>query len=503
MRVASITAANYHTAQKQIMQASPLADLIELRLDYWSSFNLSDIAQLRQEIALPVLFTFRKQSQGGQQEISETQRLAILKELAGLSPDYLDIEYDVPEEFIQEIHHQFPDIQLIGSYHNFTETPENLDAILTLVTHPAFALIKIATFAHELSDTLRLLLFLQKTSQQRRIIGMAMGEYGQASRILAPVVGSAFTYGSLDEATSAAPGQLTLAELTHIYRVHQLNRDTAIYALLGDPVLHSRGPLLHNAVFKQLQKNAVYVRLKVSSQDLPTALPLLKQLPFAGFSVTMPHKESIASLVDSLRDEAAETGIVNTIKCESQQYIGYNTDGLAAVDLLTKKTTLPQLRVLILGAGGSAQAIAYALLQRGAQISLCNRTLSRAQHFTQKWGGDCLDFQTLLTLTSLPFDVIINTLPISAYLEQCPNWQLPKPIPNHPAIAMDIVYQATAGATQSEFQLDSLAFSATANPDYMTPFLQTASTAGWDCITGDKLFIHQAFRQLEIWGLVN
>lgn len=499
MRVASIIASDYHSARQQIHQAIPLADVIELRLDYWPSFNLKDIAQLRYEISLPVLFTLRKKDQGGQQDLPESERLKKIKELATLAPDYLDLEYDTAPDFIEELHTRFPTIQLIGSYHDFTATPQDLDTILKAIKHPAFDLVKIATYAQKLSDTLRLLIFLQQTSQHRRIIGMAMGEYGQASRILAPIVGSEFTYGCLDNTHSAAPGQLTLAELTHLYHVQTLNRDTAVYALLGDPVAHSRGPFLHNPLLIRWQKNAVYIRLKVSSEDLTTAWPLLKQLPFAGFSVTMPHKEKVGLLVDERCGEAQATGIVNTVQRKTTRYLGYNTDGLAAIDLLTQKTKLASLRVLILGAGGSAQAIGYSCLQQGAEVSFCNRTVSRAQRFTERWGGNLLDFQTLLGYSTLPFEIVINTLPTDAYDEQCQNWQLPQPKQGKPAIAMDIVYQATPALTAHEFQMDDSTMEATANPQYLTPFLQAATKAGWHCITGDKLFIHQALRQLQIW----
>ena len=214
-RIAVITAKNSVEAV-HLLSAAVLADVIELRLDYWSTIDMAALAALRQQITLPVIFTLRKASQGGRCTMAEPQRLALLHQLAALAPEYLDIEYDTPAEWLREFQQRHPRIQLIGSYHNFVETPADLPALLQSLYHPAFSIYKLATFAQNILDTLRLLIFLKGACQNHRLIGLAMGEYGQISRILAPIVGSLFTYGCLDEESSVAPGQLTLSELTDI-----------------------------------------------------------------------------------------------------------------------------------------------------------------------------------------------------------------------------------------------------------------------------------------------
>ncbi len=484
MRIASIIANNPVSARIQISKAQPVADAIELRLDYWPTIDLQALQTLRSEIALPVMFTLRKRSQGGNYAEDEQHRLALINQLATLEPDYLDLEYDVSSDFINALHTRYPQIQLIRSYHDFTQTPNDLEALFKLVFHPAVAIFKIATYAHNICDTLRLLIFLRKISQQHRVIGMAMGEYGQASRILAPIVGSEFTYGSIDTETTAAPGQLTLEELTDIYHVQQLNRNTAIFALLGDPIAQSRGHLLHNQAFARLNKNAVYVKLKVGEAILQQAMQLLRQLPFAGFSVTMPHKEAILPSVDELAEDAKAMGAINTIKRQENRYYGFNTDSQAGAVLLKNKLgTLQGQKILILGAGGSAKAIAYALLTAGSEVTLCNRTLQRAQAFNREHGGDCLSFAALFALTDFPYTGIVNTLPATAFAEQCESWVIPHAKGLKPQVALDIVYS----------------FSKDLNQPAITPFLQKADERGWECISGDKFFNEQAQQQLQIW----
>lgn len=474
--IGSITGYDLPTSWQQIAQAAALADVLELRLDYWQTLDITAVAQLLEKISVPVILTLRKKSQGGLCELPETQRLALIEQLAELSPDYIDLEYDVPKKWLSQFRRNFPQIQLIGSYHDFNETPADLMALARPLIEVNFDITKIATFAQNINDTLRMLIFVQTISEQHPIIGLAMGEYGQISRILAPVIGSLFTYGCTDTDSASAPGQLSLSELRDIYRVHLLNRDTAIYALLGDPVSQSPGHLKHNRAFAALNKNAVYVKCRVNAENLGATMMLLRQLPFHGFSVTIPHKETIVPYVDEPIGEAATTHIVNTIKRDHDHYQGFNTDGPGAAAALEEITSLPHQRVLILGAGGSAKAIAYSLLIRKAKITLCNRTLSRAQAFTEKFGGNSIDFHELFSTTEFPYDIVINTLPEGGQVLNCERTVHNSRLDPFPRIAMDIVLKPLA-----------------------TPFIQSAQAAGWRCLTGDALFVAQGLRQLKIW----
>jgi 3-dehydroquinate dehydratase/shikimate dehydrogenase len=475
MRVASILCKNIETAKIQIDKALFYCDAIELRLDYLKKIDLSEITALRQTLTLPVIFTLRKKSQGGLCDLCDPERLAIVQALAKLQPDYFDLEFDTPTDFITSFKKKHPTIHIIGSYHDFKKTPDDLAQLFHSIDKPYFDTLKIATFANNLCDTLRLLIFIKDTSQHRPIIGMAMGEYGQSSRILAPVVGSTMTYGGVDETSLAAPGQLTLQEMTEVYRVHLLDHKTAIYALLGYPIEQSPGHLFHNKKFTEQAKNAVYVKLKLASEALAESISLFKQLPFAGFSVTIPHKETISIFLDGLQGDAALMKTVNTIQCQEGKYLGFNTDGVAAIDVLKNKIALKDKKILILGAGGSAKAIGHALTTNGAHITFCNRTLSRAQTLATQYQADAIDFDTLLGLEKLSYEVIINTLPDDAFVTQCTDWKIPHAIHTH-CIAMDIVLKP----------LDTL-------------FLERASSAGYVCIAGDALYKAQALEQWEIW----
>jgi len=166
-----------------------------------------------------------------------------------------------------------------------------------------------------------------------------------------------------------------------------------VYGLIGYPVAHSVSPAMQNAAFRQANINAVYGSYPVASDDLAKAVAGVKALGIAGFNVTIPYKQSIIQYLDSLDAGAERIKAVNTVKNEGGLLKGFNTDGAGAIEPLKKKTTLRNESVLVLGAGGAARSVCYALVDEGtAHIHIANRTLEKAQLLAgvmRKEGGNC------------------------------------------------------------------------------------------------------------------
>ncbi|NNF56900.1 MAG: shikimate dehydrogenase [Rhodothermaceae bacterium] len=143
-----------------------------------------------------------------------------------------------------------------------------------------------------------------------------------------------------------------------------LSPSTRLAVLLGDPVAHSRSPTIHNAAFRALGLDAVYLACRVASGDLPAAVAGLRALGVFGANVTIPHKETVVSLVDRLTPEAEAIGAVNTIVVETDgTLVGANTDAVGFVQpLVPFERQLRGQPAVILGAGGAARAVAYAIL---------------------------------------------------------------------------------------------------------------------------------------------
>jgi 3-dehydroquinate dehydratase/shikimate dehydrogenase len=279
----------------------------------------------------------------------------------------------------------------IIAYHNFEGMPDDLEVVLAELKKKGPAkFYKIAAMAHSTLDALRMLIFARRHSD---VIGIAMGEKGLITRLFAPI-----TYAFVH--TPNAPGQVSLETLLNLYHIRKLNRETPLYAVIGDPVSQSPGHIFHN---NYLQGDGVYVRLHITKEELGRAIYLMRQLPFRGISVTIPYKVDIIPYLDHTQNK--EIGAVNTIDIRDGRWIGYNTDGPAALlalgDVYGKKIT-------ILGAGGSAMAIAYSLTKAGALVTLANRTPEKAETLARRYGckGGGLE------LAHKPCDLLINTLPI-------------------------------------------------------------------------------------------
>lgn len=154
-----------------------------------------------------------------------------------------------------------------------------------------------------------------------------------------------------------------------------------VVGIIGRPVAHSLSPLMHNRAFQHLGMNWVYVPFEVREQDLPAAVAGLRALSVKGVNVTIPHKTAVIPLLDELTPAAAAAGAVNTIIREAGRLIGDNTDGSGFVRSLAEEAGFDPkgTRVVVLGAGGAARAVAAALAGAGcAHVAVANRTVDKA-----------------------------------------------------------------------------------------------------------------------------
>ncbi|MBE3573000.1 MAG: shikimate dehydrogenase [Moorella humiferrea] len=169
----------------------------------------------------------------------------------------------------------------------------------------------------------------------------------------------------------------------------QVKASTRLVALLGYPVEHSLSPLMQNAAFTNAGLDLVYLAFAVTPSDLPAALAGLKALGFRGANVTVPHKEAVIKYLDAVEPTAALIGAVNTIVNEGGRLTGYNTDASGFLRSLQEAGFDPAgKKAVILGAGGAARAVAFALAGAGCTgLTIANRTLERAGHLAAALAG--------------------------------------------------------------------------------------------------------------------
>ncbi|MEA3560835.1 MAG: shikimate dehydrogenase [Candidatus Omnitrophota bacterium] len=163
----------------------------------------------------------------------------------------------------------------------------------------------------------------------------------------------------------------------------KINANTKVYALFGHPVKHTFSPVMHNAAFKKLGLNSVYVAFDVMPIKIGEAIKSITSINLGGVNLTIPHKERALTYLDRVDNQARLIGAVNTIVKKDGRLIGYNTDGIGLVALLKKDLCLnPKGKnIFILGAGGAARAVAVQLAGQGAaQIILTDFIYRRAQN---------------------------------------------------------------------------------------------------------------------------
>ena len=452
------------------------ADVIELRLDFLSDLNINQLKTIREHIQKPLIFTLRSSMHGGCFQGTEQTRLTLLKALATLSPDYIDLESFVSDAFMTELHNAHPNIKIIRSYHNMTETPENLDAILTNMGHPHVSVYKIITTAKNTSDNLRVAHFVKKHSGNKNITAHCMGKLGLPSRLLGKILGNYFQYAMIKGSESPAPDCPDLHTMINLYRVKQCNKNTQVFALLGDPIDHSIGHLFHNQQFSERKINAIYLKMTLKEKELTDFFTLIRGLPFKGFSVTTPLKEHMPAHINYLEKNTQTIGDKNTVNIKNDKYYAINTDGSGALHVIEQSKLAYGSHVLIIGAGGAAKAIAAeCALRKPALLTIVNRTLTRAQKIAQKINGFAYDFEGLKTAHNQHYDIIINTLPITTETDML----ILKCI--QPYLSKNLVMLNIDYATDNHLLLKHL------------------KTVGCELISPKAMFQSQAIQQLNYW----
>ncbi len=193
-----------------------------------------------------------------------------------------------------------------------------------------------------------------------------------------------------------------------------INGKTIITGIIGWPIEHSLSPALQNAAFESLSLNYCYVPFPVRPERLGDALAGVRALNIRGVNVTIPHKERIISFLDEVDPEASSIGAVNTIVHEDDRLIGYNTDGRGFTQSLVEKGIDPRNNaVLIIGAGGAARAVGFALAGKVRSLSVQGRTRLRVEKLADDLRRITDDVTVCLDLADLErYDIIVNATPL-------------------------------------------------------------------------------------------
>ena len=246
---------------------------------------------------------------------------------------------------------------------------------------------------------------------------------------------------------------------------------TALCGIVLHPAGHTRSPAMHNAAFRALGIDAVYLAFDVPPESLASAIAGVRELGLRQLAVSIPHKRAVMDLLDEVDETARRIGAVNTVTRRDQKLVGSNTDWLGAMLALEGVTDLDGAEAVVLGAGGAARAAVYGLLQRGARVVVLNRTEERAARLAGDLGG--AGSGPLSDLASTPHDVRVNTTSVGLGTDDSPveaTWISPA------AVVMDAVYDPPR-----------------------TRLLRDAADRGARTVSGKWMLVHQAAEQFRQW----
>lgn len=385
-----------------IADAPELVDGFEVRLDAFSSPPAS-LAPFRNATPKELILTRR----GQPLSVGEIEQALA----AGFQ--FVDVEFS--DRMDQAALDRFGE-RVILSHHDFTATPD-LDRLSTRMNSFPVARRKIAAAPSSFADNERLLTLLT-SSRDSHLTVIGLGAKGLYARILAPFFGSEMIFVARDGGSRAAPGQLTLEQAREIYGDHRLlPAPDALFAVVGNPVSHSRSPELHTRSFRDAKVAAAYSMIEVDLFE-EVADAMAQRRPFApvGVSITAPFKEDAYRLFANhaqLRERARRSRAVNTLVVSGRDLIADNTDvvGFAAGLARVPRHSSP---AALLGAGGAARAALVALQDAGMRTTVYNRTYEKAVELAREFDATA---EPLSSLRDFPGEVIVNALPASVEVD--------------------------------------------------------------------------------------
>jgi shikimate dehydrogenase len=258
----------------------------------------------------------------------------------------------------------------------------------------------------------------------------------------------------------------------------RISGKTRLLALIGHPVGHSLSPAMHNAAFVADGLDFVYVCLDVDPDELPAAVGGMRALKLRGFNVTMPYKQAMIPLVDELDESARISGALNTVVIEDSRMRGYNTDGGGMVMACQEAgIELSGKSILLLGAGGTAAAIAVAFCDAGVgELHIANRSVEHGAHLRDKLHGTGMKGLAVHRLDALPdAEIVINTTPLG--MKEGDPMPVPPGYVRKNRVFCDAVYR----------------------PGTETPLVRLARERGVPVVAGDRMLLYQGVLAQKLW----
>ncbi len=399
----SLTGSNCEISLSQYEKHKEVIQLVELRIDYLDSIHVDEINNLLKSISLPVIATYRRKRDGGLYEGPEKARLQVLKDMLDLDFTYVDIEDDIKRLDLED-KARGRSIKIIRSLHDMEKVPKDL-FLRIMKLHKKGDIAKIAVMPRSLEDVMMIFKVNKELKDIPDKVIIGMGEFGIPTRILYKKTGSLFTFCS-PEGEEAASGHLTPEIMHDLYHADRVNENTKVFGIIGNPVMHTSSPKIHNPAFYQLGLNSVYVPFLVD--DVRAFFQLADLLSIQGFSVTVPFKQQVLPYLGKISREVKLIGSCNTVFQSNRVWKGVNTDFYGFLKPIQEELDSQRIRTaLVLGAGGAARSIVWALRNYYCRVVIVNRTAEKAKNLAGMTGSSWRPVEELGSIHDI--DIVVQT----------------------------------------------------------------------------------------------
>lgn len=460
----SVFVEDFSHAVEAIKRYGKKISLVELRLD---RANTEIIEQAVGQITRPIVFTCRPKEQGGLFQGKESERVELLEKVIRFRPLYLDVELGSRAESLID---RYPDQPFILSFHSPSLPLHRMQSTMRRAIRRKTAYVKFVTVAETWLDNLNAVKIVKSfNGESVGVICFCTGEKGLYSRLMSLGAGAPFGMFTVRGAQPTGDGQITVEEALDVYHVERIDSSSAVFGIAGNPIDHSLSPQLHNALFKEYGIKAIYLPFKV--EDYNEFHTFLREAEIRGLSITSPHKVSAARAVANVDDITARCGACNTLLLENNDYRAFNTDGPGFLKALVDRIGLiKKKKVFVIGPGAAGRAIAYSLIEAGADVTVCGRSPASLEEVARNLGCNVTCGQKEL----INADIVINATTIAEFSDDT-NGFLSDMVPMG-CLAIDLHYAP-------EVPL----------------FLREASLKACETMNGLNMFCNQAALQFKIW----
>lgn len=397
----TVTPTSRKLAKVDLLNAARFGDVIELSLDHLA--KEPDVKELITGIDEPIIVSCRRKEDGGKWDGTEEQRIALLRQAIVAGPAYIELDLETAPSIPR-----FGKVQRVISFTRLDRPEHDIDAIFDEAAKANADVVKFTWPTPTIDDAWPLLVAV---SQKRRlpIVGMGLGKAELTFSLLGQKYGSPWVYAALEQGMESHPGQATVFELIETYAIRDIDKKTTFVAVAGFGEAQTKTIRIFNAAFRKLQMPVRCLPLQVG--ELTQLRKMLDSLKIRAIVASGQLASELAPLADKMEEHDAKTGYADLLLNKSDSWHGYNAlwrSGLKALEAgLTAadgKGKLEKLNIMVVGTGGCASALTYAITQRKGLVSVCAQNDKAAQRMANDFGCRFVPYQNMY---STLVDVIV------------------------------------------------------------------------------------------------